>query len=111
MDRRSGGGGISRGTMVWRTCREELPLAVVCGWAFRAEARVGIVAADEDDFELGDAERRGDVRLDSRNDGRSSGSGCTGVGRVVLALAREGSGRCLGVSGTCKRARWERLSE
>lgn len=94
-------------------CREELlSLAVVvCGWAFRAEVRVGVVAADDDDFEFGDAVRRADVRRDSRGDDRSSGSGYMGIGRVVLALAREGSGRCLGVPEACKRARGERLSD
>ena len=89
-------------------CREERLLllpAVVCGWAFRDEARVGVVVAEEHDFEFGDVERRGDVRLESRGDDRSSGSGCTGVSRGVSALAREGPGRCLRVSGACKRAR------
>ena len=85
--------------MVWRTCREELRLlllaVVVCGWAaFRGEARVGVVVAEEhDDFEFGDVERRRDVRLDSRGDGRSNGLECTGVGRGVSPLAREGPGR------------------
>jgi len=86
--------------MVWRTCREELRLlllpvvVVVCGWAFRDEARVGVVVVEEhDDFEFGDVERRGDVRLGSHSDDRSNVSGCVDVGRGVSPLAREGPGR------------------
>lgn len=90
--------------MVWRTCREELLLllAVVCGWAFRGDVRVGVVVAEEHDLEFGDAERRGEDRLGSRGDG---GSGCMGVGRGVSPWAREGAGMCLGSSEACKRAR------
>ena len=100
--------------MVSRMCREErlllLPavvvVVVVCGWAFRDDARVGVVVVvEEHDFEFGDVERRGDVRLESRGDDRSSEPGCTGVSRGGSALAREGPGRCLRVSGACKRAR------
>jgi hypothetical protein len=42
-----------------------------------------VVAEEHDNFEFGDAERRGDARLGSHGNGRSSESMCTGVGATM----------------------------
>jgi hypothetical protein len=55
---------------VWRACCGCAVAGVmVCERVFRGDVRVGVVVGEGRDLDCGDAERREDMRLDSRREG------------------------------------------